>query len=149
MRKLLELALPAQAESLKPLRDAFDAALTRVGVEADMRARLKLVVDEAAANVIRHAYGNCGEGEMRLAVSLTRGWLRIVLRDRAPPVDPSVIKPRDLSECRPGGLGVNFIDETVERWRIVPLRRGCGNRLTMFKRLRGARAGGVSPDSPA
>jgi sigma-B regulation protein RsbU (phosphoserine phosphatase) len=149
MRNLLELSLPARAESLKPLRDAFDSALARAGVPDAMRARLKLVVDEAAANVIRHAYGNCGEGEMRLAVGTTRGWLRIVLRDRAPPVDPSKIRPRDLSDCRPGGLGVNFIDESVERWRIAPLRRGCGNRLTLFKRLRTPAGGGVPGDTPA
>jgi len=140
MRKLLSLEMPACAESLKPIRDALEAALGRAGIAEEARQRLKLVVDEAAANVIRHAYGNCGDGEMELAVGITRGWLRIVLRDRAPPVDPSRIRPRDLSECRPGGLGINFIDETMERWRIAPLKRGRGNRLTMFKRLSATRA---------
>jgi sigma-B regulation protein RsbU (phosphoserine phosphatase) len=140
MRKLLELALPAKAESLKPLRDAFEATLARAGVGSEARQRLKLVVDEAAANVIRHAYRDCAPGDMRITVHTTRGWLRIVLRDQAPPVDPSKIHPRDLDECRPGGLGINFIDQSVERWRIAPLKRGCGNRLTMFKRLRAARA---------
>jgi sigma-B regulation protein RsbU (phosphoserine phosphatase) len=135
MRKLLSLEMPACAQSLKPMRDALETALERVGIAEDTRQRLKLVVDEAAANVIRHAYGDCGDGEMELAVGITRGWLRIVLRDRAPPVDPSRIRPRDLSECRPGGLGINFIDETMERWRIAPLKRRRGNRLTMFKRL--------------
>lgn len=133
---LLRLELPAQAESLKPMRDALCAALERAGLVEGARERLKLVVDEAAANVIRHAYGGCSaHGKMQLDVTLTRGYLRISLRDWAPAVDPSRVKPRDLSECRPGGLGVNFIDETVDRWRLVPLKRGCGNRLTMFKRL--------------
>jgi sigma-B regulation protein RsbU (phosphoserine phosphatase) len=141
MRKLLELEVPARAESLKPLRDAIEGALERAGVAPEARQRLKLVVDEAAANVIRHAYGGRGEGEMEVTVAITRGWLRIVLRDRAPPVDPARIHPRDLNDCRPGGLGINFIDASVERWRIAPLKRGCGNRLTMFKRLRAARAG--------
>jgi sigma-B regulation protein RsbU (phosphoserine phosphatase) len=140
MRELLDLEMPACAQSLKPMRDALEAALGRVGIADEARQRLKLVVDEAAANVIRHAYGDCGEGHMELYVGITRGWLRIVLRDRAPPVDPSRIRPRDLSECRPGGLGINFIDETMERWRIAPLKRGRGNRLTMFKRLSATRA---------
>jgi anti-sigma regulatory factor (Ser/Thr protein kinase) len=134
-RTLLRLALPAQADSLKPLRDALAGALARSGLDEDARAALKLVVDEAAANVIRHAYNGCPSGAMRLDVSETRGFLRLALRDWAPPCDPSRVKPRDLSECRPGGLGVNFIDATVDRWRLVPLKRGRGNRLTMFKRL--------------
>jgi sigma-B regulation protein RsbU (phosphoserine phosphatase) len=93
MRKLLELEVPARAESLKPLRDAIEGALERAGVAPEARQRLKLVVDEAAANVIRHAYGGRGEGEMEVTVAITRGWLRIGLRDRAPPVDPSRIQP--------------------------------------------------------
>lgn len=136
-RMLLRLTVPAQAESLKPLRDALAGALEAAGLEAETRDRLKLVVDEAAANVIRHAYNGCPAGQMHLGVTCTRGWLRIVLRDWAPPCDPSRVKPRDLSECRPGGLGVNFIDESVDRWRLLPLKRRLGNRLTMFKRLRG------------
>jgi sigma-B regulation protein RsbU (phosphoserine phosphatase) len=134
-RALLRLQLPARAESLKPLRDAVCAAMARAGVAPDLRDRLKLAIDEAAANVIRHAYGNCGEGEFRIAVTATRGTLRFALRDHAPAVDPARIRPRDLSECRPGGLGINFIDETMDHWRLRPLRRG-GNLLVMRKRIR-------------
>jgi len=139
MRDLLDLVLPAKAESLKPMRDALDRVLVGLGVGEDQRAYLKLVVDEAAANVIRHAYGGSEDGVMRLIVGATRGRLRLVLRDRAPPIDPARIKPRDLSDCRPGGLGINFIDSCVDCWRIAPLRRGAGNRLTMYKRLRDGR----------
>jgi anti-sigma regulatory factor (Ser/Thr protein kinase) len=136
-RSLLRLQLPAQAESLKPMRDALAQALAASGLDEDSCAALKLVVDEAAANVIRHAYNGCPAGAMRLDVSRTRGYLRLALRDWAPPCDPARVKPRDLSECRPGGLGVNFIDASVDCWRITPLKRGRGNRLTMFKRLGG------------
>ena len=141
-RSLLRLQVPAQAESLKALRDALAAALAGTALGEEARAALKLVVDEAAANVIRHAYNGCPAGAMRLDASLTRGFLRLALRDWAPPCDPRRVKPRDLSDCRPGGLGVNFIDASVDRWRIAPLKRGRGNRLTMFKRL----GGGDRPD---
>ncbi len=134
-RALLRLSLPARPESLKPLRDAVCAAMREAGVAAPLRDRLKLAIDEAAANVIRHAYGNCGEGSFRIEVRVTRGTLRFALRDHAPAVDPSQVRPRDLSECRPGGLGINFIDETMDYWRLRPLRRG-GNLLVMRKRIR-------------
>lgn len=134
-RPLLKLTLPARAESLKPMRDALCAALDRVGVQSALRERLKLAVDEAAANIIRHAYGGSGKGEFQIIVSLRRGTLRFVLRDAAPAVDPATIRPRDLADCRPGGLGINFIDETMDDWCLRP-RPCCGNQLLMSKRLR-------------
>ena len=57
------------------------------------------------------------------------------LRDEAPAVDPAQIKPRDLSECKAGGLGVAFIDATMDFWHIEGLPGGRGNRLVMRKRI--------------
>ena len=34
-------------------------------------------------------------------------------------------------------LGVNFIDETMDRWRLRPVRRRGGNVLVMERRVRG------------
>ncbi len=134
-RPLLRLSVPAEPASLKPLRDALSRQLDRLGIAFALRDRLKLVLDEAAANVIRHAYRDCAPGRIELTVERRRGMLRIRLRDEAPPVDPNCVRPRNLDECRPGGLGVNFIDATMDGWRLRPLRRGRGNVLTMTKRL--------------
>jgi sigma-B regulation protein RsbU (phosphoserine phosphatase) len=138
-RALLRMEFPAQADALKAVREALNRALDRVGVAPAERDKLVLAVHEAACNVIRHAYGNCGQGRVRLSVSRVRGQLRFVLRDYAPPVDPGKVKPRDLSVCRPGGLGINFIDDTMDRWALRPIRRRAGNVLIMRKRL-GARS---------
>jgi sigma-B regulation protein RsbU (phosphoserine phosphatase) len=134
-RALLRLEFPAQAEALKSVRDALNRALDRIGVGSAERDKLVLAVHEAACNVIRHAYGDCGAGRVRLSVSRVRGQLRFVLRDFAPPVDPGKVKPRDLSVCRPGGLGINFIDDTMDRWALRPIRRRAGNVLIMRKRI--------------
>ena len=136
-RALLRYEMPAQAEALKAMRDALVAALTRAGVAANEQDRLVLAVHEAACNVIRHAYGNSGEGRIRLTLTRQRGCLRFALRDYAPPVDAKAIRPRDLGECRPGGLGINFIDDTMDRWRLRPIRRRAGNVLVMCRRPRG------------
>lgn len=135
-RALLALEVQAQPEALRSVRGALTSALDRSGVSAEARDRLVLAVDEAMANVIRHAYGNSGHGRVRFTLTRDRGMLRFRLRDFAPPVDPAQVKPRDLSVCRPGGLGINFIDETMDRWCLRPLPRGRGNVLTMCKRLR-------------
>jgi sigma-B regulation protein RsbU (phosphoserine phosphatase) len=64
-----------------------------------------------------------------------RDMLVFELADEAPPVDPSRMQPRDLGECRPGGLGVAFIDTLMDEWRIEPGQSGKGNILRMRKRL--------------
>ncbi|WP_395792743.1 SpoIIE family protein phosphatase [Aquimonas sp.] len=131
----LRTRFPAQAESLQPMRHAADAALQQLGVEAGLRASLVLALDEACANIIRHAFrGGCGRGQIELVISSDGDELRFVLVDNAPCVDPEAIRPRDLDECRPGGLGVCFIDALMDSWRISPLAGG-GNRLLMRKRL--------------
>ena len=138
-KPLLKLTFPAKAEALKPVRDALNGALDRLGADTAERDRLVLAVHEAACNVIRHAYGNQGEGAIRLSVTRRRGNLCFCLRDYAPPVDPERVRPRDLSECRPGGLGINFIDDTMDSWQLRPIKHHRGNVLTMRKRL--SRAG--------
>ncbi len=134
-RALLRLDFPAQPESLRTVRGALGPMLDRLGVAQVDRDRLVLAVDEAVANVIRHAYGNSGQGHIVFTLACARGMLRFKLRDWAPRVDPKRIRPRDLSVCRPGGLGINFIDETMDRWCLRPQRHG-GNVLVMCKRLR-------------
>lgn len=119
--------------ALQGMRHALDAALRARNVEEALRASLVLAVDEACANVIRHAYGAGGEGEIELCVSPFDDGIRLVILDDAPPVDPTHVRPRNLDECRPGGLGVCFIDALMDDWRLTPLLGG-GNRLQMFKR---------------
>jgi len=131
---LLQRRFPARAEQLRDLRAALRTALDRAGVLPTLRDHLVLAVDEACGNVIRHAYGACGcSGDIVFSLTHQGDVLDFELADQAPPVDPSKVKPRDLDECRPGGLGVNFIDALMDEWKIMP-RAGGGNVLRMRKR---------------
>ncbi len=132
---LLDWRAPAHADALRDLREQLGRALDQAGVGQELREQLVLAVHEAACNVIRHAYGGCGGGDMSLRVDVRDGRLDFVLRDWAPPVDPASVKPRDLAECRPGGLGVNFIDALMDDWKLTPASAGEGNILSMSKRL--------------
>lgn len=136
---LLRLDLPARAETLGDLRVALRAAFARAEIEPAASERLVLAINEAVCNVIRHGYAGRDDGALHLRIERSRGVLRMRLRDTAPPVDPATIRPRDLDVCRPGGLGINFIDATMDSWRLRPLRSHGGNVLTMRKRLRDVR----------
>lgn len=135
-RPLLRINVPARAEAMAEMRRALTQTLDRLHLATRERERMVLAVHEACTNVIRHAYRGCGTGSIGLCVERVRGQLRIRLRDHAPPVDPNCVKPRNLDECRPGGLGINIIDETMDRWRLRPLKHRAGNVLCMRRRLR-------------
>jgi sigma-B regulation protein RsbU (phosphoserine phosphatase) len=135
MYTLLDLKFPARAEEMRQVRVALRAALDGQEVGPELRDRLVLAVDEACTNIIRHAYCDCEPGTIALRLTRERDMLGFELRDEAPAVDPARIRPRDLSECRAGGLGVAFIDELMDTWRIEPLPGGRGNVLIMQKKL--------------
>ncbi len=132
---LLNFGFPAQPQELGAMRHTLVAALARAGVETVLRQSLVLAVDEACANVIRHAYGGPCEARIELRLSQEGPELRFELRDYAPCVDPAKVCPRDLDETRPGGLGINFIDTLMDSWSLQPLPEGKGNLLLMRKRL--------------
>ena len=50
-------------------------------------------------------------------------------------VDPETIKAKPLGECRSGGLGVALMEQVMDEWSLCGLPCGCGNRLTMRKRI--------------
>lgn len=145
---LLRMEIPAEASQLMPMRHAADAVIEQQGVDAELRAALVLALDEACANIIRHAFGGgCSSGRIELLIRREGDALHFVLSDTAACVDPDRIRPRDLDECRPGGLGLCFIDTLMDEWRITPLAGG-GNRLWMLRRLDSTRAA-VSPSDPS
>lgn len=133
---LLRQAFPAEPERLRCVRADLRQALDRGGVAPELRDRLVLAVDEACCNIIRHAYAG-GSGDILLSLQRDGDVLEFELRDDAPGVDPARITPRDLAECRAGGLGVNFIDALMDGWRLQPRAGGVGNVLRMWKRLAG------------
>jgi sigma-B regulation protein RsbU (phosphoserine phosphatase) len=132
---LLNFGFPAQPRELCAMRHKLAAALAQAGAEADLRQALVLAVDEACSNVIRHAYGGSCESRIELRLSQAGSELRFELRDFAPCVDPAKVRPRDLADARPGGLGINFIDSLMDSWSLQPLPDSTGNLLVMRKRL--------------
>jgi sigma-B regulation protein RsbU (phosphoserine phosphatase) len=132
---LLKRRFPAQAEQMRDIRTRLRSALDDAGVESALRDQLVLVVDEACCNVIRHAYGPGQSGDIDLRVSRDGAALEFVISDTAPAVDPATVKAKPLGECRSGGLGVALMEQVMDEWSLCGLPCGCGNRLTMRKRI--------------
>ena len=136
---LLSLRFAARPERLGEMREALADACRGAGCAEGCTRDVVLAVDEACQNVIRHAYRG-QEGEIDLEMSRDGDRLVIYLRDFAPPVDPAVIRPRDLGDVRPGGLGTHFIQALMDEEELRPADSGPGNLLRMTKRIQGGGA---------
>jgi serine/threonine-protein kinase RsbW len=138
---LLRLYLESNPDALCLVRATLQRATEVVHFqESDSRAIVRSV-DEALANVIRHAY----KGRVGLPIELTcrrlfadpekkapRG-LEILLSDSGIPVNPKKLHGRPLEEIRPGGLGLHFMKQSMD---VVEFRRQNGkNLLRMVKYL--------------
>lgn len=134
-QRLTEITLQAQPEQLRRLRQAAAEALRAAGCAPALVMDVVLALDEACANVIRHAY--CGKADGRIDVTIERRGdeLRFLLRDYADCVDPARVRPHPPSETRPGGLGMHFIDTIMDRWEFRTPPDGRGNLLVMSKNI--------------
>jgi sigma-B regulation protein RsbU (phosphoserine phosphatase) len=133
--KLLSLRIPARAERLREVREAVERAVLAGGGSRECAQDVVIAVDEACQNVIRHAY--CGECDEDIELEMERRGddLLLHLRDFAPAIDPSRVKPRELDDVRPGGLGVHFIRSVMDEASFAPGPEGRGNVLRMRKRI--------------
>ena len=77
--------------------------------------KLILVISEAAQNIIKHAYENKDSSDkMRLQISYNNNELQIDLYDKGKLVIEEDVKPRDLDDIKPGGLGTFFIKQVMD-----------------------------------
>ena len=123
--------------SLPAVRAELAALCERIGFDDETVGKIVLSVDEALTNIIRHAYDGAADKPIVIeaaAIEAEPGGVRIDLRDFGKVVDPERIKPRDLSDVRPGGLGVHIIRECMDQVEYRPGEAG-GTHLSMSKAL--------------
>jgi serine/threonine-protein kinase RsbW len=137
---LLKLELRSNPEMLCGVRSALGELLVSLGFpDSECRAVI-LAVDEALANVIRHAYKEKPDQPIELFIRRaqlrteggTREGIEIEILDGGEAVHPSKLRGRPLDEVRPGGLGLHFIRQSMDS---VEFGRSQGKnqlRLTKF-----------------
>jgi serine/threonine-protein kinase RsbW len=138
---LLDLVLVSDPHLLSVVRSAVERLTEVVGFSPPECRSITRAVDEAVANVIRHAYGS--RPDKRIDVSCKRisgvvkgrhrEGLEIQLLDKGVPFDRKKLKARSLDEVKPGGLGLHFIRDSMD---VMEHRKVKGaNRLRLVKYL--------------
>jgi serine/threonine-protein kinase RsbW len=136
MKDSVKITVPSHPKYLGVVRDVAARICSACRLDEKEIENVKLAVDEACANVIKHAYR--GDAGREIVVQFIAGpdRVEVVIEDDGITADPGAIKGRSLDEVRPGGLGVHFIRRTFD---IVEFNAGKknGNRLRLVKYLKG------------
>ena len=129
----------AKFEFLDEIRD-FVGDIARAGGFSDKDIyNIQLATDEAASNIIEHAYENISDGILNLSCGMQGDAIKIVLIDHGESFDPSEIPmpdlKADLSDRKIGGLGIFLMRKLMDEVHYEP-SPDRSNVLTMIKRKR-------------
>jgi anti-sigma regulatory factor (Ser/Thr protein kinase) len=141
MAHVRRLTVRARIEQLSQIVDFVSQAAADTGFNADEIFHIQMAVDEACTNVVEHAYGGSGRGDIGVTclIDPARG-LRIEIRDRGKPFNPnsvpipnSIQGASDVDQLGAGGLGIYFMRKLMDLVEFHFDDRQ-GNLLVMEKR---------------
>jgi serine/threonine-protein kinase RsbW len=128
---------PARFEFLDEIRDLVAQVARESGFTEKTIYSLQLAADEAASNIIEHAYEGVSDAKLDVTCDMQGDTMIITMRDTGKPFDPSKVKQpnikADLSDRQIGGLGVYLMRKLMDEVRYESNSK-TGNLLTMIKR---------------
>ncbi len=106
---------PVNSSSLKEVRNFAREVLSKDNTFKTTSDDVVLALAEAAQNIVKHAYNGQPTGDtMRVEISFRDNQLKIDLYDKGKPAIPQNIKPRQIDDIKPGGLGTFFIGQIMD-----------------------------------
>ena len=106
---------PVDSASLKEIRTFAREVLAKDPTFKTTSDDVVLALAEAAQNIVKHAYSGQPTGDvMRVEISFKNNQLKIDLYDKGKPAIPQNIKPRQIDDVKPGGLGTFFIGQIMD-----------------------------------
>ena len=113
------MTIPSSTRYLEDVREFVTKKARSAEFSESVVEQLKIAVDEACTNVIKHAYDGEGEHVIDIAVIISRDKLVVRLRDRGRSFDPTTYSEPNLIQFaksrKAGGLGVHIINRLMDR----------------------------------
>jgi sigma-B regulation protein RsbU (phosphoserine phosphatase) len=122
-----ELEIGSDLKQLRQAREfvrAFCSNLPGPPLDEDSVAALELAVDEAASNIMKHAYHGREDQRIHLEAEAFPGRLAITLHHFGDAFDPTTAPPSLLDGSRDSGFGVHIIARSVDEVRYYHDERG-------------------------
>ena len=129
----LTLSVSSHPRYLQVVRDFLTSWLTTIGCCSRERMSVVLAVHEALSNIIKHCYQGDVAQRIDITVYEEAQTITIEMRDYGAQPDVACIKPRDLQEIRPGGIGTHLMRSIMDEI-TYDLSSGTGTVLRMRKR---------------
>ncbi len=144
MSKKHTLTLPGRYENVPQLCHFVAAGAAQAGMDTSAVFHVELACDEACTNIIEHAYGAEGVGNIVVIWQVDGDLFIITLHDTGRAFEPSTIPPPPISDAertkpdaaqslKIGGLGVHFMRKLMDDVRYSFDEDG--NTLTLVKKI--------------
>jgi len=136
MKNSVTLKIQSHPRYLSMIRDVTVRFCIICGLDEETIGKIKLAVDEACSNVIKHAYHGDTSKEIVVKYSFRQKKISIIIEDSGEKADLEKIRGRDLDDVRPGGLGMHFIRRVFDLVEF-DAKKVKGNRLLLIRRAGG------------
>ncbi len=127
---------PGRYDSLAKIAEIVQQATQEFGLDPLASYGVETAVDEACSNIIEHAYGGEGKGDIEFNYRIEGNALIITLQDQGKGFNPNKIpKPKinvPLKNRPENGLGLYFMHQWMDEVRFEVVNKL--NVLTMIKR---------------
>jgi len=111
----------------------FCRTLPGLPLEEDVVAELELAMNEAASNIMKHAYRGRADQRIQLDAEAFPDEIIFRLHHLGDPFDPSAVPPPSFDGSRESGFGVYIITQNVDDVRYYRDERG-GNCIALVKK---------------
>jgi len=125
--------MPSDPRFLAVVRAAVGELGSAYGLPDEDCRGIMLAVDEALANVIRHAYGGACDGAIEIRCEARKDRLEFTLLDQGKAPDPARLKPHPLDDTALGGRGTHIIRAMMDEVCYERVPRG--NQLRLSKKV--------------
>lgn len=116
----LRLNITSDPANLAAVRVAIETLCAENGFDRKACDDIGLCVNEAMANVIRHAYYGAMDRPMEIAADVAEDRVRITIRDWGNRVNPMDLPPKKPDPMRPGGLGLLCLKQMMTQVTFTP-----------------------------
>ncbi len=130
--------MPSHPRYLSVVRAAIGELSMTVGLPEVECDAVVLAVDEALANVIRHAYKNRYDQKVEFHCEVSEERMEFTFLDQGEPPDPARICAESEDELALSGRGTHLMKAIMDEVTYQQVAEG--NQLKLIKRLHGARA---------
>jgi len=125
-----------QYASLNPIREFITQKAQEAGLSSSGVYAIELAVDEACSNIIEHAYGGEGHGDILCRVIIHEDGLEVILIDQGKPFDPAKVPQPNLSKplkrVNTRGVGLFLMKKLVDQIEYHHSETE-GNVMRLFK----------------